>query len=194
MTREQKIAKAVELRAEGRGLREIAEEFGVTTGCIFKWVNPDRAKAYGRRDSARPERRVAKRAWEKNHRATCSECGGSMGVGSALSSGERNTARTASDVCAECNSRRRAERCVEMMRLRHEGLLTIEIGQRLGVPAATVATEMTRLRALGFDIPPSPYKNHRLKAKQAVHREVEILARTLVSQGVELPRPLEVAA
>lgn len=60
MTREQKITRARELRAQGWTQREIAEQLGVTQGAVCKWLHPQR--------DLTPERASAN-AYKAAHRA-----------------------------------------------------------------------------------------------------------------------------
>jgi hypothetical protein len=79
----------------------------------------------------------------------------------------------------------RAERVLEMMRLRTDERLTnIEIGERMGVPVATVASELSRLRALGFAVPAAPYNNATVATPSHVGRDALSLGRALERSGV----------
>ena len=77
MTRDEKIAEARRMRAEGEILRVIGDRFGVSPQTIMRWTDDDLAD----RD------RAAARAQKLLYRGTCVDCGastnGSAGPGKA---------------------------------------------------------------------------------------------------------------
>lgn len=135
---------------------------------------------YDRAYNARPEVKARKRAWDKSMRATCPGCGEPMGQGSLRADGSRRRV----DVCPACQTKRRVERAVTLIRLRREGLLNTEIAERLGTTRNTVATEFQRLRALGY-VGVSPYRGARQRvAAPVITREAEALGRFLRAHGI----------
>lgn len=150
MTRDEKVAKARELRDEGLSQSEIARRVGVTPSAVFKWLNPDRAREYARRDRARPGRQESKNAWLRERdrspegRSICETCGGLCGIASRKH-GYRE--------CMACKRLRRKTRGHEIERLWAEGRTLREIRERFGWSAGRIAMEMDWLRKNGFDLP-----------------------------------------
>lgn len=147
MTREEKIAKARELRAEGLTYDQIGERLGVTGGCVQKWLKPEWAKKVARRSNAK--RNAAKRSHEQKTRAVCA-CGNPMGVGSGYPG--RQVAR-----CQECRHLaeheavdERAQRIVGWWA---EGETMKQIASRLDWSIGHLSMDMDRLRARGYDLP-----------------------------------------
>jgi DNA-binding CsgD family transcriptional regulator len=89
MTRDEKIAKARQLRKTGKTYPAIAAELGVSKKTIRRWLNPAEAE----RD------RVSARAMKEKYRGECEICGsptnGCGGPG------------TAAKLCAACSSQRK---------------------------------------------------------------------------------------
>lgn len=144
--REAKVAEAQRLSEAGLNNREIANHFGVTQSCIWKWLNPEKARASHARTEADPARKKKKRAWE---RGVCKSCGG-------VASDVRRHA-----LCATCDRARRraeAEQRVEVfIELRRCGLLNTEIAAQEGTTRDSVASTFHAAKARGLDVPPSPY-------------------------------------
>lgn len=165
MTREQKIERTRELRAEGLTYREIGERLGLTTRIARYYAKV--AKVYDRKcatcgEPFEPEHgkeltcspecwRVAedarKRAWDrahpKAHKTECPQCGGEM---------ERATARR-SGICQACHEDEVDRRARQIERWWAEGLLLKEIASRLGWSLGHIAQEFDRLRAKGYNLP-----------------------------------------
>lgn len=79
-----------------------------------------------------------------------------------------------------------------MLALRRQGVGNIETGERLGVPAHSVAQELYRLRALGFDVPPDPHPSgcpQSAAEHLAVTNDLPAICRALIERGVHVPRP-----
>jgi transposase len=62
MTRDQKVAEAKRLREGGLSYSVVGQRLGVSPATAWKWLNPDAARAMGRRSNA--QQGPAKRAWE----------------------------------------------------------------------------------------------------------------------------------
>ena len=183
MTRDEKIATAERLSREGYNNRQIAEDLGVTPPTVWKWLHPERAAEINRASNA--TRNDAKRAWDRSMRATCSHCGGPMQAGSLKADG--STRKVKGDRCAACATTERADLVIEMWDLRrNEGLLNTEIAARLEVAVGTVATELYRLRALGYDVPMSPYNqmNQLPVRATALDKSARALCRELEARGI----------
>ena len=148
MTRDEKIAEARRLRAEGLTLQAIGERLGVSHATVWKWLNPERHREHVLKQEARPERKAAKRAWENEHdRGEC-PCGATLGVGAR---------RHGIKVCRDCFDEMRAvgtamrrERIAEMWA---RGLKQREIAAEIGTTRPTISVEMSRMRAAGWDLP-----------------------------------------
>lgn len=166
--RERHVAEAARLRAEGLLVREIAERMGVARSTADAWLNdPDGSKLRARKDT---------------YRGRCEDCGaptdGSDGFAAP---------RWCRDHCGVhlAAADRRVEKVLEMVRLRREEDLTnIEISERLGIPVPTVATELSRLRALGFDVPAAPYNNAQPQGARYLDEGIRSLGRALAQRGV----------
>lgn len=140
------LPQAQKLRAEGMSYGEIARRLGVSKSVVLKRLNPELAREWRRRDAARPERIVAKRAWSDANRQRCTDCGGPTG-----------SARGRVKRCRGCEIARRnrltAERGHQIERWWAEGLTLAQIGERLGWTTVHVAVEINTLRKKGFDLP-----------------------------------------
>ena len=184
MTRDEKIAQAYGLRfVGGWHLQSIATELDVRYSTIWKWLNPERNAEINRLNNVR--RAPLKRAWENNMRATCSTCGGPMRSGSLKVDGSTRVIKGGR--CAECLTQHRVQKVLEMWRLRNDlGLLNTEIAERLGVSQQVVATELTRLRALGYEVRCSPYRgwDKRPTKASALSRNSRSLGRALEGGGI----------
>lgn len=148
MTREQKIAKAQELRDRGLTYKAIGERLGVSRTCVWKYLNPIREREISRRSNLK--RSPAKRAWERENRAECPGCGGVLGAGSACPSHRPSQ-------CAKCVRDIARERIVHFIRLREKGLTNREIEKLEGLGSNVVATALTGAGRFGLVVPPSPY-------------------------------------
>lgn len=143
MTREEKVAEALRLHAEGLNDREIGERLGVGASAVWKWRHPERARRAARASNAK--RQAAKNAWSReNERAPCK--GGC---------GKLTWHRTNSGYCRACHPDREARR--ERARLIEqwwaEGVRHREIARRLGWTPNQMSVEMARLRREGYDLP-----------------------------------------
>lgn len=149
-TRDQKIAKARELREEGLTYREIGERLGVAEHTSWSWLNPEARRAIDRRVNAK--RTKAKNEWARENRAACPKCGKPMGPGTK---GRRTRVPKRCRTCLKQESREHTERFIA---LRERGLLNPQIAEREGVPVATVAVALSRAeRDHGLAVPPSPW-------------------------------------
>lgn len=173
-------ARAMKAANPGRSNASIARELGVTTTRVWRVLNPEKYRESMRATNAR--RGPAKRAWEREMRAVCTACGGACGQGTGRADG---TSRLVGGVCASCRTAAHVERVLEMWRLRRdEGLLNTEIAARLEIPVASVATDMCRLRALGYDVPVAPYKNQTAGTASHVDGSTRGLGRALRARGI----------
>jgi AcrR family transcriptional regulator len=173
-------SEAARLRGEGLTYEEISRRLGVSTTTVWRYCNPERQRV------KEAGRNAYKRKWENAMRASCSSCGGPMAAGSIRADGSRG-ARTNGDLCAGCISRRRVDLVLEMWRLREaEGLTNVGIGERLDVPPQTVATELSRLRALGFSVPLAPYRGADKRPSRAckLDKQCAPLAAALRERGI----------
>lgn len=147
MTREQKIAEANRLHAEGLTDREIGDRLGADKSAVWKWRNPEEAREMARRSNAK--RNAAKRAWENDpaNRGRCTRCGGLRGKG-----------QRSDGLCWQCRCDLSAERRGRMVELRRQGLDNAQIAAKLDLLPENVANELHRARVVnGMDVPPSPY-------------------------------------
>lgn len=184
MTRDEKIARAYGLRyVGGWSLEAIALELGVRHPTVWKWLNPQRAKELEKASNAK--RGHGKRAWDKAMRATCGRCGGPMCPGSLKADG---STRVKGDRCGTCATDHRVNLVLEMWRLREkERLLNTQIAKRLDTTPWAVASELTCLRALGYEVSFSPYRgsDRRPTVASAVeHKNVRPLGKALKARGI----------
>lgn len=140
--REEKVAKAVELREAGWTNVEIGRHLGVHKNTVSRWFHP----GISRRSNAK--RSQAKRRWDRETAGPCPECGG-----------VRSSSRTRS--CARCErervKREARERTVRFIAMREEGLLNSEIAEREGVAVCVVAVCLSRAGRFGLKVPRSPH-------------------------------------
>lgn len=179
--RDEQIAEATRLRAEGLNYRQIGERLGCDKTAAWKLVNHEACRAHNL------ARNGKKRAWENAMRATCARCGGSLGAGSLRADGSQRASVAKGDTCAACRSDHRIALVLAMWRLRcDENLLNKEIAERLAIPAGTVATELTRLRALGYAVPAAPYNGADKRPPRAVACDASAvrLGRALRERGI----------
>lgn len=154
MTRAEKVALAQDLRAEGLTYQAIGDHFGVSHSAVIKWLHPDKAQEYARRQESRPERKAAKRQWDREHyRGTCEECGG-------------QTTRRPVTRCRKCADRHAAWAREQIIEGYRAGRTAYEIAEATGIPRNTVTREACRLRRTGVEIPyaPSGAAGHRRAA------------------------------
>jgi transposase len=161
-SRDEKIAQAQRLRSEGLTYRDIGEQLGVTHSAVIKWLDPERERKRQRRDNQRPERKQAKRAWERAvysdpaRRKPCPSCGRPTG---SLLWDSRSPQE-----CAACRHERRLARWVQIEAWWAQGLLRREICERLDWTQRRLSAELGRMRKAGRDVPPRPrgrFKHHR---------------------------------
>jgi transposase len=150
VTRDEKIAKARELRERGWSGPRVAAELGVTKSTVYKWLDPDRAREYARRDNARPGRNAQKREWEHGPtaRIRCANCGKLAGM---------NSKAAGTTLCRSCWTADAARRSDETGRkletLWLAGKTFPEICAELGWNKGTLSVMMDRYRARGYNLP-----------------------------------------
>lgn len=150
MTREQKVAEARELRAEGLTYAEAGRRLGVSYTTVWAWLNPERKRAIRRRAEATPRRKAAKRAWENEHdRRPCGRCGQPRGAGAHRAA--------KSDLCGDCRradqaaaARARRERIAAMW---NDGWLIRAIADALDSTPGSIHVEIAAMRADGWHLP-----------------------------------------
>lgn len=149
MSREQKIAKARELRAAGLTYDAIARRLGMSHPCIWGWCNPEAKRAKDKRSNAK--RGPAKRAWEDAQRANCEDCGRTLQGGSAL------PCRRNSGKCLDCwwvaQAAELEPRYKQIEAWWAEGLTYPEICAHLGWSENHLGVEIHRMRAAGRNLP-----------------------------------------
>jgi transposase len=142
VTREQKIAKARELRGQRPRptYREIAEALGVSTGTVYRWINRTASYCNGR--EINPERaRAHDRRYNKEKRfyPDCPRCGAKMSPKSSL--------------CEGCRVDEIDRRARQIEAWWGDGLKFREIADRLGWTVGHLSVEMDRLRSKGYHLP-----------------------------------------
>lgn len=148
LTREQKIAKARKLQAQGLSLREIARRMGYKSRSpVHRLLNPEVVREQTRR--ANIKRAPAKRAWERQQdRPACPSCGGPRGIGSR---------RKSPGLCRKCRIEKESERVLQragwIVVWWAQGLTVAEIAREIGWSPGHTAQEIHRLRGEGFDLP-----------------------------------------
>lgn len=157
ISREEKIRYARNLHDQGLSYAAIGRELGVTGGCVQKWLKPDRAKEWARRENNKPGRTAQKRAWADANRATCPRCGAEMVIGS------RNPSKRP-DLCRNCRRDEdhtlRETRRGQIAALWNAGKTAPEIAAELGSTAAAIHVAVVAMRKDGWDVPPH-YAAHR---------------------------------
>jgi DNA-binding NarL/FixJ family response regulator len=133
------------LRAEGKSVRQIAAERGVSTSTVYRWADPrllERQNASARRWRRRnPERmRSLREAYLERAAPRCSRCGRPLRAA---------TPRPSPVLCGRCRAARTTERRRRVAELFARGAGTAEIAAQLGPPRGTVAKDIYVLRALG---------------------------------------------
>lgn len=146
VTRNEKIERAKQLRADGLPYREIGERLGVHLHTAFRWLNPDyeeaqRQVARGYKDRNREAMRVYGREYRRTHKGKCSSCGGEM---------ER---QHDGGVCLACREEEVHRRAEMLERWWAEGLTLKEIASKLGLTVNHVGSELNRLRKKGYNLP-----------------------------------------
>lgn len=129
------LARAQQLRAEGKLFREIAEEIGVAVQTIDAWLNdPDGSRIRARKDS---------------YRGTCIDCSG------PTSGCNGRGPRGVPTRCARCHidAIHDDERREAITLLYREGVPSGEIARRLGIAKGTVTKTAAALRREGVDVP-----------------------------------------
>lgn len=120
---------------------------------------------------------------------TCVDCGATL-------SGCNGHGHNAPRRCHACAAAHRAvisgraSVALEMWRLREtEGLLNTAIAQRIGRTTYTVATELCRMRVLGFAVPKATYQGAGKRTTTPIHvdRSCAALMRELARMGVYPP-------
>lgn len=174
MTREQKIAKARELRAQNVTYSEIGERLGVSSATAWRWLTERTARAiiscrvcgedftqtHGkqkycsgdcRHEAGRLRRR---RCAQTIGRAACQDCGTALGEGSAWKGRKR---------CVTCFEARDAERvdarARKIVAWWAAGRTLAQIRDSLDWSPERLSVEFHRLRELGYDLP-YRYKHH----------------------------------
>lgn len=132
----------------------------------------------------RPRKWCSGRCRKASYGDPCVDCGAKTRFGAEMK-------RVPEPRCIDCHFRaetdRRVEKVVAMVRLRcDENLTNKAIAARLGVPPHTVATELNRMRSIGFDVPPSPYNGATLHvARPAPDVSTPRLAVALAERGYD---------
>lgn len=132
------------------------------------------------------------RCRKRSYGDPCVECGAKTRYGA-------ESARVPVPHCDDCRKRldsdRRCELVMQMVELRANGLTNKQIGDRMGKSNLSVATELCRMRSLGFDIPAADYKNAKLgDLPPKMLEEARVLGRELALRGIHVPALEEVAA
>lgn len=143
MTREEKIAKARQLRDEGKTYREIGEFFGGTNSMGYRLINPEKAREQNARRS------TYKREHERIHRAKCPRCGGRMGMGSVSPS---KRAKLCQSCARQMEEAKRDARNQEIISLWNQGYSLAEIAERLDSTPGSISVSIARLRKAGYSL------------------------------------------
>lgn len=146
MNREQKIARAKELRAEGMTYGKIAAKVGSSYATVYRWLNPDyieKQRQASREWKARNKKHCAKydKEYKESHRGECSQCGGEM------------DRYYDGGVCSSCRFDNRDRRARKIERWWAEGLSIREIADRLAWSEGSLSREMGHLRRMDYDLP-----------------------------------------
>lgn len=133
---------------------EIADRLGKSHSCVWKALNPEKAREYNRR--ANVKRAEQKRAWDRmdaeRNRATCTRCGGPMGKGSGRQ--KTNRPRT----CQTCIAAAARERDETLIRRWAEGAPVWKIAHELGTTANSLGTRINRIRTRDGGMELLPYR------------------------------------
>jgi transposase len=143
LMRQERAARAAELRAEGLRLVDIASRMGLSVS--YTWAllkDPD-----GSADHAR----------KRSYGGVCDTCGrpthGSDGRSKAPTRcAECSIARTVAIVRTRADARK-----AEVLALRRQGLLNREIAKRVGTSADAINSLVCRMKLDGIDVGSSPY-------------------------------------
>jgi transposase len=147
LTREQKIARARELREQGWSYAAIARQLGVSESTPRTWCNPEWAKEQARKSNAK--RGPAKRAWENEHdRGTCATCGEPT-----VASASRKNVRLCRDCWTEAEHREQTLRRERIAALWCEGQTLTEIAAALDSTPASIGVTLAHMREDGWDLP-----------------------------------------
>ena len=144
MTRDEKMAKAVEMRGQGVILDEIAAHLGVSRTTIVRWTNPayaehQRSLSLAWKDRNRERNRARDREYVERIKVPCPRCG------------EKHSPDHS--VCQACRSAASAARRELAQRLWAEGNTLLEIAEALGSTRASIGAEISRWRQEGYDFP-----------------------------------------
>lgn len=136
------------VREEGLSQSEAARRAGCSYTAIWRRLNPEKARERARRDNARPERKAAKRAHERN--GTCPKCGGVRW-------------RYSGEICRSCEvaglHRAKAARQDDIVALWAGGASMPDIARELGTTVESIGVEMVRIRReRGVDALPYRYR------------------------------------
>jgi hypothetical protein len=139
-TREQKVAVAQRLRAQGLTMREVGELLGASPWTVGDWLNdPD-----GSRTRARKER----------YRGTCIDCGGPTTGGLGRGPNAPLRCRRCSGKAIADRTRQRAQDRFELIaRLWAQGKTSREIEAVVGGWTHTPGGLISSMRSRGYDLP-----------------------------------------
>jgi transposase len=148
MTRDQKIARARELRAEGIALHQISKILGVSKTTVLRWTDAeqaerDRKRSLAYKDANHDSVRAKDREYFRRNPGLCPRCSGSM---------SRRTERNGG-ICASCHQAISKERDRRLEALWLAGKSSREIAVEFGWTPERVSVEVWRLRAAGYRIP-----------------------------------------
>lgn len=146
MTREQKIARARELRAEGLTYSAVGKQLGTSYQTIRRWLDPDYAEKVRQISRAyKAQHRKALRAYDREyderHKAECPECGAEV------------NRRFNGEKCMACRADSRDRRARQIESWWAEGLPLKKIAERLGWTKGSLSREMYWMREVGYSLP-----------------------------------------
>lgn len=143
MTREEKIAKARELRAAGTGYQEIADSLGIGCSTAYSWINSERVAPYRNGRAIDPERaRAYDRVYGATHRSECERCGG-----------DRPRGNHGGGLCEACIQDDVDQKGKSLEEMWANGLTIKEICSRLGWTKGHFSVEIHRFREKGYELP-----------------------------------------